>query len=74
MVPTTFRRRQASLDGRKQDCTFTFHKVLSVDPRNQRFNTMYDYVNMDERWFWMTKVNVNLYLVTGEIPPKNVQT
>ena len=37
-----------------------------LNPRNQRFDTMYDYVNIDEKWFYMTKVNTNFYLVPVE--------
>eukprot|EP00171_Calliarthron_tuberculosum_P000550 IDg550t1 len=40
-----------------------------VNPRTQRFDAMYDYVHIDEKWFYMTKVNANFYLVPGETPP-----
>ena len=40
-----------------------------VNPRTQRFDNMYDYVHIDEKWFYMTKINTNYYLVPGETPP-----
>ena len=40
-----------------------------VNPRTQRFDAMYDYVHIDEKWFYMTKINANYYLVPGEEPP-----
>ena len=30
---------------------------------------MYDYVHIDEKWFYMTKINTNYYLVPDETPP-----
>ena len=40
-----------------------------VNPQTQRFDNMYDYVHIDEKWFYMTKINTNYYLVPGETPP-----
>ncbi len=40
-----------------------------VNPRTGRFGAMYNYVHIDEKWFYMTKVNANYYLVPGETPP-----
>ena len=35
----------------------------------QKFDNMYDYVHIDEKWFYMTKINTNYYFVPGETPP-----
>jgi hypothetical protein len=40
-----------------------------VNPQTQRFDAMYDYVHIDEKWFYTTKINANYYLVPGETPP-----
>ena len=40
-----------------------------VNPLNQHFNTMYDYVYIDEKWFYMTKCNAKFYVFPGETPP-----
>ena len=40
-----------------------------VNPRTQKFDNMYDYVHIDEKWLYMTKINKNYYLVPEETPP-----
>ena len=40
-----------------------------VNTWNQHFNTMYDYVNIYEKLFYMTKVNADFYLVPCETRP-----
>ena len=40
-----------------------------VNPRTQKFDNMYDYVHIDKKWLYMTKINTNYYLFPGKTPP-----
>ena len=42
---------------------------LFVNPRTQKFDNMYNYVHIDEKWLYITKINTNYYLVPGKTPP-----
>ena len=39
-----------------------------MNTRNQHFNTMYDYVHIYEKWFYITKANTKFYLIPSETP------
>jgi hypothetical protein len=45
-----------------------------IDPRSfgnaPRFIDMYDRVHIDEKWFYITKINQRYYLLSGEVAPK----
>ena len=43
--------------------------ALSFVQPNKKFNPMYEFVHIDEKWFYITKQNTGYYLVPGEPDP-----
>ena len=44
--------------------------ALSFVKPNGQFHDMFDYIHIDEKWFYMTKVKKTYYLVADEEPPE----
>ena len=44
-----------------------------VNPRTQKFDHMYNYIHIDEKWLYMTKINTNYYCIL-QLHPKPCNT
>ena len=44
--------------------------AVSFVKSDGQFHDMFDYIHIDEKWFYMTKVKRNYYLVADEEPPE----
>lgn len=55
------------LTERNKEERFNFCRSFVTD--NGFFESMMNYIHIDEKWFYMTKINENFYLLPDESPP-----
>ena len=45
------------------------YSVANLDLDSEQYHDYFDSVHLDEKWFFMTEAQLNMYLVPGEEPP-----
>jgi hypothetical protein len=46
------------------------YSVANLDIESEQYHPYFDSVHVDEKWFFFTKEQLNLYLLPGEIGPE----